>query len=78
MQRLTPMYIICLMSLAACGMDPDVEAALYDTSDVTGTAPTYHTQATFDGFERPSITPEDMDAQEQAADDLLAHEPSFD
>lgn len=78
MPRLTPIYIICFVGLGACGMDPDVKAALYDTADVTGKAPTYHAQSTFDGLPRPSITPEDMDAQEQLADDLLAHEPSFD
>lgn len=70
--------IILLLSalpLLACGMSEPVKTALYDKDGVTGTAPTYNAQATFDGMPRPTITPEDIAEQQQIADDLMDHTP---
>ena len=67
--------LLSALPLLACGMSEPVKTALYDKDGVTGSAPTYNAQATFEDMPRPTITPEDIAEQQQIADDLMDHTP---
>ncbi|MEN8710064.1 MAG: hypothetical protein ABF310_08645 [Paracoccaceae bacterium] len=74
------LFLICVtpLALANCGMSDPVKSALYDKEGVTGSAPGYHAQATFDAMPRPTITPEDITEHQEVAQDLLDHTPILD